>query len=852
MKSVLRRTLAGALLLAAFSAIFLLSLPSVLERWVIPVLLTRISVENASVEVTSLTPFSATGTLSIEPGGEPLLAVPRFKILFSPSSLVKKRVSMLILDHAVVHLTRQDGDIGFSATSDTASSGAGDKGFRLPALPFMLDALVLKQCSLVLHEMQQPDLRITASGRINPVLHPRDGGIYEFGGLDGNLIFSDSLSAAGRLQIEVGNPEVTVALQVENGHLQLDRRFIPETLDIGHIGPFKASSKLVLDTRTRAIRHLELQAQLDRLDLGNSRLALSGGDPGLPLSVSLSGPLSNLSYEVGPLAMHAPLHLVTELKGTIVADKPVLYTAGVLDAIITPRPEVDDTQVILSLSHSLTYIPGGEWLLKLKGSSQGDGIFPVTNKELVLAIPDLSIDGEAHGTGFNGNGRLQLQGDSARITRSGTPFDLEILELRALVYRQDERSQVRLSGTIDRVSSTPLDLAMNAIRFDLPLQLPLGKDARSGTGALSIDTLNYRDVDLAALNSSIKQRGETFHLDGTISALFDPALQISFDSSLSPRNRQAFASWRLEPRSLDGANLPLLPPQMDTVEFGGMLEASGEMRLNDRGFLGNLMTTLQDGYFRIPAKNLGVESIECTVEFADLPALVSRPSQRCTFGTADMGTFSFSDGLADFRIEDDRTIFIEKSKVRWAQGSLESGSLRLSADTRELDTTLFASRINFSDLLNQFGFEQTEGQGSLNGKLPIKLSSQGLDFDDGFLFSTPGTGGIVRFTNTDMLSQAMGGTIEAGYLNYSLMALEDFAYNWTRLSFNSSGEDLLMTMELDGKPRTPLPFGFKDGMIIATDQGEGLQYPIRLDVNFNMPLNELLKVGTHLKSIMEN
>ena len=59
-----------------------------------------------------------------------------------------------------------------------------------------------------------------------------------------------------------------------------------------------------------------------------------------------------------------------------------------------------------------------------------------------------------------------------------------------------------------------------------------------------------------------------------------------------------------------------------------------------------------------------------------------------------------------------------------------------------------------------------------------------------------------------------------------------------------------MTMELDGKPRTPLPFTFKNGIITATDEGEGLQYPIRLDVNFNMELDELLEVGQNLKSIM--
>ncbi len=61
-----------------------------------------------------------------------------------------------------------------------------------------------------------------------------------------------------------------------------------------------------------------------------------------------------------------------------------------------------------------------------------------------------------------------------------------------------------------------------------------------------------------------------------------------------------------------------------------------------------------------------------------------------------------------------------------------------------------------------------------------------------------------------------------------------------------------MSMELDGKPSSPLPFTFKNGMIVETDQGKGLQYPLRLDVNFRLPLNELLQVGRNIKSIMGN
>jgi len=139
----------------------------------------------------------------------------------------------------------------------------------------------------------------------------------------------------------------------------------------------------------------------------------------------------------------------------------------------------------------------------------------------------------------------------------------------------------------------------------------------------------------------------------------------------------------------------------------------------------------------------------------------------------------------------------------------------------------------------------------LNGRLPVKISKQGVVFDDGFLFSTPGDSGIVRFNDTTQLRRGIPDISNSTYLDYSMKALENFAYNWTKLSFNSKNDDLLITMQLDGKPADPLPFGYNNGRIVPSDQGPGLQHPIRLDVNFRIPMQALLQYGRNIQSIME-
>lgn len=238
--------------------------------------------------------------------------------------------------------------------------------------------------------------------------------------------------------------------------------------------------------------------------------------------------------------------------------------------------------------------------------------------------------------------------------------------------------------------------------------------------------------------------------------------------------------------------------------------------------------------------------------FPHLPIFESSPSQICTIGNLEFGSIKLSDAKFYFRIEDENTLFLEKGRLRWCGGRVETGGLRLSKEMDALEATLYCDRLGLTELLSQFGIEDTEGEGSLNGKLPIQISDQRLRFDDGFLFSTPGNSGIVRFNNTKQLRQGMPNIEQAAYLDYSMKALENFSYNWTKLSFNSEEDNLLIAMQLDGKPTEPLPFGYKNGQIIPSTKGGGIQHPIRLDVNFRLPLQDLFQYGKNIQSIMEN
>jgi hypothetical protein len=82
-------------------------------------------------------------------------------------------------------------------------------------------------------------------------------------------------------------------------------------------------------------------------------------------------------------------------------------------------------------------------------------------------------------------------------------------------------------------------------------------------------------------------------------------------------------------------------------------------------------------------------------------------------------------------------------------------------------------------------------------------------------------------------------------LHFAGAALADFEYNWAKLQIQSEGDSLLLKLQVDGRPTEKLPFRFdqKNNVFVRLDaaSGEGIDQPIKLDVNFNVPVNEIFQ-----------
>ena len=99
---------------------------------------------------------------------------------------------------------------------------------------------------------------------------------------------------------------------------------------------------------------------------------------------------------------------------------------------------------------------------------------------------------------------------------------------------------------------------------------------------------------------------------------------------------------------------------------------------------------------------------------------------------------------------------------------------------------------------------------------------------------------------TDLLTAGIPpSTPQFAQVELASEAMKNYEYKWAKLYLNTRGKDLLMNMQFDGKPANKLPFVYKKELgsfvkVEANTVGSNFQ-GISLDINFTLPLDEILK-----------
>ena len=634
----------------------------------------------------------------------------------------------------------------------------------------------------------------------------------------------------------------------------------------------------------------------------------------IPLHLQVSGSGKNVRVKVEDLVAVTPLAVrIPTIEGSISYSTAAVDLNGNVQLELFGVPQVENPEKMTTPLRALldfngSYDPGNhDWRVGITSSEnlQDRPVlqFDYRTESLAVAADSVALSVAAEGSGATGNIDYSLQ--LAGLTGSSGEVDVrtpavsltghttieDALNARAVInfsritvasgsmrvegdvavagkmYPAPQGTvavsgPVGFQGTIGFHNVTAAEkesgIYASNINAEIPFQWP--PPAAAGQGDLAIKEIRWQDKNLGPLTAAVQQQrsdfiikgvhenrliqGLSLHFSGqaTYTGADGPALSILFNTETATDSVEV--------------DLGMLHPSLHGFSLRGGVKLAGESRL-DRGTLqARLEGGLQDARFWSADTGMNIDGINTTISMADLLELRSRPQQQLRFAQASFGDFTLENGEIDFQIESKESLLVEKSSFKWAGGSLYSHALRINPGVDTYKVIIFCDRLKLANLLEQFGAAQAEGEGAVSGRIPLVYADGRLTFGDGFLYSTPGEGGTIRMTGADAIAAGIPkNTPQFAQIDFAMEALKNFSYKWAKLHTITEDDNLVLKMQLDGMPDRTLPFRYdsKIGQFTRIDlkTEQGILQPIRLDVNFRLPLNTLLDYSKGIGQLID-
>ncbi len=469
---------------------------------------------------------------------------------------------------------------------------------------------------------------------------------------------------------------------------------------------------------------------------------------------------------------------------------------------------------------------------------------------------DLKVSQTQKGTMATANSRLEFR--HVDITRDDIAAGLPVVSASGrLAYDSGAgpSGSLQLTASGGHAQLDQQDLRISGLRFSIPLSYPA--DRKSPEGSYRIDRITADGQYHFGIGGTIRQTGEkTIAADGVVDVDMLKKVRPEFSGTIDMSTGfAADIDFNLPQVELTGPDIRKAVSQMPAdAAVSLMVGAMGSVHIKDNRVASSLALDLSDGSLTLPELKLSAKGINTRIQFNDLLTPETVPGQLLRVDSIEVDKIKINDANVRFSIEDAQYLLLENVKFKWCNGLVSSEALRLPQKDNLYSLILYCDRLELTELLMQMGVFHAQGSGTLNGRIPIVYDDGLISFDNGFLFSTPGSGGKVSVRNTEKLVAGIPmDSPQFSQLDVAREALKDFDYKWAKLTLNTLDDTLFVNMEMDGKPSKVLPFEYRRDLgafsrVDASHPGSRFQ-GIKLDVNLNLPFNDVLKFGNTLKSI---
>ncbi len=656
-------------------------------------------------------------------------------------------------------------------------------------------------------------------------------------------------------------------------------------MDIGYKGlQFKASSSDPHQATTLSIdvkRHSQ-----DEIDIRFSNLDLRA-----PLAARLSDFVARLHTTETGTAFSGHLNVSSDKADDLTTSPPgLLFTRAVsLPLIFSGQVTRDD-----------------QWQLKLisgdrRSAAQNQMAFQYLRHRISSQMPTVELSAEGSGRLFDMRYKLQIAAVrivsesvnifSPRLVLTGetnlnagqnrggiSTFNLDLsgsvvaassatLRLKRLFAGgqlvRDRQGRQSISGRLKfadtRLEANPANIVLEGAQGSIPFKFPAANLGQKGM--ISIKQSRIDQLDLGSVQADVQQTASGVTFSGKMRNPMLPALVVQFSGASVVENADG-----LETRARFTIAYPPTAPEIDLGKFlpaaqgftfSGKLREQGNIVIGPNGWQASAESSVHNGILRHRNTKIVVAGIQTELLIQDLANVRSAPGQKLKFSRASLGDMNIDNGEIDFQIESAQSFLIEKSHFIWCDGNVDAPAIRLKTGVDDYQLILYCDRLDLAKVLQQFGAASVEAEGELNGRIPIQITNGQISFKDGFLFTTPGQPGKIRMKDTEILTAGIPpDTPQYVQMELARKALEDYDYTWAKLNLTTEGEDLLLNMQLDGKPAQSLPFVYRKDIgsfakVEAGVQGSTFQ-GIRLDVNFRLPLNKLMQYQELIQMIQQS
>jgi Dicarboxylate transport len=881
------------------------ALPQYLENHLLPRLAGRAGFADFSCRVRHVG-FSGLemGPIQLGRGDEPVLRVGSAFVSYSPFGLLQKHLKNIHITGLTLVATRQDGPFTIAglplAPGKTngieTEAGLEKSGFQLPvsfrSVTFESSELILKEKAQVVRvpfhlEIESPktDLRF----------HVAAG--FRIGGR--------SLNFEG--EVDLQNRDVRGKLSMEKFPLRqiadwngMSTQTLPE-------GTADLLAEFNFQLNPFSIREAGGELRFDGLSWGNDQFSISPSEPFIVRAAWEGG--QRIDFQVPPVHFDGNAAGTFNIKSLaidlaeaetffdgvwsltlnriLLGEKPVvlekgLEFSGVLGGKVHPeegwsaeinaqrllednnrhadmRLEKEKASLWLGKDQFICRAMGGKTDTRLDCELSLEGLkgtFP-KGRVQVDALQSQGrmnfVTGEKSSTSLPSQGRISVQAKGVKINQDSFQVVLPQLEAVADFETGDMlaswRGDLRMGKA--RFSYPSQNFHAENISLSLPWQYPITGDVKSGE--VRVRKMTHQGHVLGGVKAYLRQSNDGWFWNGQWDDILRSSMTLHFKGQTDQRFSEVAMSFGLEQTSLSlDKLLTAYYPKVRGLRAKTDIHLQGKFMWESDRFSCPVHFVLENLEFSDSERKLHGNGVALELEFLDVLNVYAAQVQRLKFDKLLLADVVLENGGVHFQVGRELELLVEKLTFSWCGGRVHSESFRVRPEVENFDIVLYCDRINLAQLLEQLGAARAEGTGSLNGRIPVRYENGKFSVMDGFLFSTPGEGGVLHVSGMENLTAGLPGDNQYfGQLKLAEEALKDYEYKWARLGVNSENDDLMIRVQMDGKPAKLLPFVYRKefgGFVRAEANFPGSRFEgIRLDLNFRLPLDKILEYKNLLK-----